>query len=289
MILSMTGFAAVAAELPGVSLAVELRSVNHRYLDLSLRLPDELRAVEPALRETLAAALKRGKVECRIALNRTAQGAATLAVDAARDRPAGRGGVGSDAGRPGRRAAVRPRDPALAGRAGRADRAAGRARCSTRSQLVEQALAELAAARAREGAKTAAVLEACCAGIEAQVARVRAAHSGDPRRIQREARRAAARGRPRSQRGSPEAGARAVRDQDRRRRGARAADHARGRSPARAAAGRQRRQAARLPRAGTAPRGEHAGLEVGRRGSVAGGARAQGADRADARAGQNVE
>ena len=43
MILSMTGFAAVAAELPGVSLAVELRSVNHRYLDLTLRLPDELR------------------------------------------------------------------------------------------------------------------------------------------------------------------------------------------------------------------------------------------------------
>ena len=41
MILSMTGFAAVAAELPGVSLAVELRSVNHRYLDLSVRLPDE--------------------------------------------------------------------------------------------------------------------------------------------------------------------------------------------------------------------------------------------------------
>ena len=63
MILSMTGFAAVAAELPGVSLAVELRSVNHRYLDVTLRLPDELRAVEPALRETLAGAVKRGKVD----------------------------------------------------------------------------------------------------------------------------------------------------------------------------------------------------------------------------------
>ena len=83
MILSMTGFAAVAAELPGVSLAVELRSVNHRYLDLSLRLPDELRAAETSLRETLAAALKRGKVECRIALNRTAQGTAALAIDTA--------------------------------------------------------------------------------------------------------------------------------------------------------------------------------------------------------------
>src|SRR5712671_5176576 len=57
MILSMTGFAAVAADLPGVSLTVDLRSVNHRYLDLSIRLPDELRGLEPALRERLGAAM----------------------------------------------------------------------------------------------------------------------------------------------------------------------------------------------------------------------------------------
>ena len=55
MILSMTGFAAAAAELPGISLAVELRSVNHRYLDVTLKLPDELRMLEPAVRERLAA------------------------------------------------------------------------------------------------------------------------------------------------------------------------------------------------------------------------------------------
>src|SRR5216117_3239988 len=84
MIVSMTGFAAVAADLPGVSLAVELRSVNHRYLDLQLRLPDELRGLETALRERIAALVKRGKVECRIALNRSTPGAAALAVDPAR-------------------------------------------------------------------------------------------------------------------------------------------------------------------------------------------------------------
>ena len=84
MIVSMTGFAAVAAELPGVSLAVELRSVNHRYLDLQLRLPDELRGLESALRERIAAELKRGKVECRITLGRSTPGAAALAVDPAR-------------------------------------------------------------------------------------------------------------------------------------------------------------------------------------------------------------
>src|SRR4029077_15474703 len=45
---------------------VELRSVNHRYLDIQFRMPDELRVIEPALRETLAAKLNRVKVECRI-------------------------------------------------------------------------------------------------------------------------------------------------------------------------------------------------------------------------------
>lgn len=66
MIFSMTGFATAATELDTGSLAVELRAVNHRYLDLQLRMPDELRMLEPMLREILAAQLTRGKVECRI-------------------------------------------------------------------------------------------------------------------------------------------------------------------------------------------------------------------------------
>jgi len=66
MIYSMTGFAAVAAELDAGSLALEIRAVNHRYLDLQLRMPDELRMLEPALREAIATQLTRGKVECRI-------------------------------------------------------------------------------------------------------------------------------------------------------------------------------------------------------------------------------
>ena len=66
MIYSMTGFAAAAAELEAGSLALELRAVNHRYLDLQLRVPDELRTLEPVLRETIAAQLTRGKVECRV-------------------------------------------------------------------------------------------------------------------------------------------------------------------------------------------------------------------------------
>ena len=74
---SMTGFAsgqqAVASPSEDTSawkgpvprVAVELRSVNSRFLDLSFRLPDELRAHEPALRDLLTRQLKRGKVELR--------------------------------------------------------------------------------------------------------------------------------------------------------------------------------------------------------------------------------
>ena len=69
MIFSMTGFASAATELDFGSLAVELRAVNHRYLDLQVRMPDELRMLEPMLREILAAGLTRGKVECRVAFS----------------------------------------------------------------------------------------------------------------------------------------------------------------------------------------------------------------------------
>jgi uncharacterized protein (TIGR00255 family) len=65
----MTGYAAVAREFPFGALSVELRSVNHRYLDIQFRLPDDLRAVEPALRELLTENIARGKVECRVAFN----------------------------------------------------------------------------------------------------------------------------------------------------------------------------------------------------------------------------
>lgn len=66
MIYSMTGYAAAAKEFTYGALHVELRSVNHRYLDIQFRLPDDLRSIEAQLRELLAAKLNRGKVECRV-------------------------------------------------------------------------------------------------------------------------------------------------------------------------------------------------------------------------------
>ena len=69
MIYSMTGFASATRELATAAINVELRSVNHRYLDLQFRLPEELRPLEPGLRELVVARLQRGKIECRIGLN----------------------------------------------------------------------------------------------------------------------------------------------------------------------------------------------------------------------------
>jgi uncharacterized protein (TIGR00255 family) len=65
MIYSMTGYAAASREFAYGVLNLELRSVNHRYLDIQFRLPDELRSVESQLREVLAARFGRGKVDCR--------------------------------------------------------------------------------------------------------------------------------------------------------------------------------------------------------------------------------
>jgi uncharacterized protein (TIGR00255 family) len=66
MIYSMTGYAVATKESSPGTLNVELRSVNHRYLDIQFRLPDDLRSIEPALRELLSAKLNRGKIECRV-------------------------------------------------------------------------------------------------------------------------------------------------------------------------------------------------------------------------------
>ncbi len=66
MIKSMTGFAAVAGEVPGGRFALELKSVNHRYLEFQTRMPEDLRTHEPQMRELVAAALSRGKVDCRV-------------------------------------------------------------------------------------------------------------------------------------------------------------------------------------------------------------------------------
>ncbi len=66
MIQSMTGFSNISCELENLHINLELRAVNHRYLDIQIRQPEELRPLETLLREKIQNKIQRGKVECRI-------------------------------------------------------------------------------------------------------------------------------------------------------------------------------------------------------------------------------
>ncbi len=157
MIHSMTGYATASRELPWGAVSVELRSVNHRYLDVSFRVPDELRQAEQALRETISAAMTRGKIECRVsyALRSSSEGGTELDTRLlsqvlelnARARAA--------------LPEARPLGVAdilrWPGMLGADDLPADELR-ATAGELLREALREFSAARAREGAKLAAVI-----------------------------------------------------------------------------------------------------------------------------------
>lgn len=66
MIHSMTGYAVAQAAIGRGTLGLELRSVNSRYLDIQFRISEDLRTLEPALRELLSSRLRRGKIDCRM-------------------------------------------------------------------------------------------------------------------------------------------------------------------------------------------------------------------------------
>lgn len=159
---SMTGYASAQhtpggnAEMsaPAACLALELRSVNSRFLDVVLRLPDELRPQEPALRELIAKRLKRGKVELRVSVEAAAGGALpdvpvrTLQRLAAAQQQV-RVWLPEAA----------PLSVADALRLATGDSAASPALGEALLPLARQALDELVAARQREGARLLALLQ----------------------------------------------------------------------------------------------------------------------------------
>ena len=81
MLNSMTGFARQAAECPLGTLTWELRTVNHRYLDVQFRLPEELRPSETDLRQQVSGQLKRGKIECSLHFRRAISEATALKIN----------------------------------------------------------------------------------------------------------------------------------------------------------------------------------------------------------------
>jgi uncharacterized protein (TIGR00255 family) len=157
MIRSMTGFASASADAPGGRLAVELRSVNSRFLDLAFRAPDELRALEPALREAIGARVSRGKVECRVSLTGAPAASAPRSLDpdalARLKNLAAQAGAAFPGAAPLRVADVL-RWPGVLVEAA-ADEEGTRRLAET---LCRKAIDELIAAREREGARLAAAI-----------------------------------------------------------------------------------------------------------------------------------
>jgi uncharacterized protein (TIGR00255 family) len=173
MIASMTGFARGETSGPWGSLICELRSVNHRFLETNLRLPEELRSLEPEVRQNIMRELKRGKVDLTLTY-RAAQGA-ERALELDRDAlerllqrlrelsaampPGASPGNAIDVLRwPGviRNVETGTEELLTAARA-----------------LTHSTLADLGAARAREGARLRELIEQRCAALETLTQQVR--------------------------------------------------------------------------------------------------------------------
>jgi uncharacterized protein (TIGR00255 family) len=172
MIASMTGFARHERTGPFGTLVCEIRSVNHRYLDATLRLPDSCRALETELRQALARDLKRGKVDCTLQQRAPQADAVALDIDqAALDRLLARlhqlnKALGQTA----------PVDPIellrWPGVLREAENNTEQLQEAVR-ELFARTLADLAGARAREGARLAALIETRCASLGEMVAGLR--------------------------------------------------------------------------------------------------------------------
>jgi uncharacterized protein (TIGR00255 family) len=169
MIHSMTAFARREGETPWGVLTWELRTVNHRYLEISPRLPEDFRVLESQVRERIGAALHRGKVECQLRFQSQAQQspdfalnkdlinrltAAAVEVDQMSEHPAPLSAL--DILRwPGVIQAPQPDHEQMT---------------AVALQVLGEALAELQATRAREGVKLKEMILQRCDGVAAQAA-----------------------------------------------------------------------------------------------------------------------
>ena len=174
MIRSMTGFARRERQGPWGTLTCELRSVNHRYLELSLRLPDDLRGLENDARQLLSANLRRGKVDAGVYLKGAPAGAASLEINRAvvEQVVAGAAEVSAIAGSAA--GALNPLDvlrwPGVIRDAERDVTPIATAAV----ELLKETAADLNDARAREGARIRDMLAQRCESLRDLVAVVRA-------------------------------------------------------------------------------------------------------------------
>jgi len=170
LIHSMTGYALAAAEHPRGALSLELKSVNSRFLDLQFRVAEELRALEPLLREAITARVARGKLDCRLSFAPGAAGVQSLdpaALDALR-RVAEQAQQAFPQAGPLRLGDVLRWPGVLAGSALDAEEL----RIAV-AALATRVVDELCGARAREGARLAAIVAGRIAGMRARLTEIR--------------------------------------------------------------------------------------------------------------------
>jgi len=166
MIKSMTGFASLTHEDESATIGVTVRAVNHRFLDIQLRIPQSLGEVEPRVRALLQKRLARGRVELQISvqlrttatptveLNEEFANALSAAIDRARER-----GLVSGALTPGDLLRL-PQAITVRDRTADADPQVEAQIAASVEAAVEQALADLDAMRIREGGHLRTDLEA---------------------------------------------------------------------------------------------------------------------------------
>ena len=172
MLHSMTGFARESAEPPIGALAWEIRAVNHRYLDVQFKLPEEMRAHEQAFRQAVSAKLNRGKVECSLNFRRAFDRQADLRINQELVELIGTRIKEMSAALPAT-GAVNPFDVMRwPGVVEQAEIDSGPL-FEAALPLLQTALDSVCAMRASEGARIAEMLESRCADIAAISAAVR--------------------------------------------------------------------------------------------------------------------
>jgi uncharacterized protein (TIGR00255 family) len=171
MISSMTGFARLERSGAYGTLVCEIRSVNHRFLDATVRLPDSCRALESDLRHVLSRELRRGKVDCTI--QHRAPIAASLQVDEAALAPLMERSrqLAATLGDQGRISVLDLlRWPGVL----REEHGDPEALLAAVQEIFAVAVAGLGAARNREGQRLAELIEQRCDALSALIAQVRA-------------------------------------------------------------------------------------------------------------------
>jgi uncharacterized protein (TIGR00255 family) len=182
---SMTGFGRAAATLPdGTEANVVVRGVNHRFLDVALKLRDEYAALEPAIRKAVAAVAARGHIDVLVRTTRPVGRTASFDIEAAAryatlwKEDSSKRGLPTD---------LSARDLLSLPGVIRADEAAADPDPAIEApllELVDKALREFDQTRAREGAALSLTFEEILKRIQAGVARLDAERVGISERIQ---------------------------------------------------------------------------------------------------------